>query len=111
MALQCAGPLPAPRAAGLPSDESKPLQVMLVLADDRGQSNVRGGENGGRVLTHVAVVRSLAEVGTLNRSGAFSKDLEVNTQKANPLNLRIVAFVQEADGGRAVGVASARLTN
>lgn len=83
-------------------------QVWIALADDNDESNVRRGENAGRVLKHVAVVRSLAQVGTIGND-AFSKDVTVNTGNANPQNLRIVAIVQEKLTGRVLGVASTRL--
>jgi hypothetical protein len=85
--------------------------VLLVLADDSDQSNVRRGENAGRILKHVAVVRSLTQVGTIDRGGTFSRDLKMNTENANQRNLRIVAIVQETGGGRILGVGSARLSN
>lgn len=94
-----------------PSASSKSASVLLVLADDRDQSNVRRGENAGRILTHVAVVRSLTQVGTIDRDGAFSRDLKVSTENANPRNLRVVAIVQETAGGRILGVGSARLSD
>ena len=86
-------------------------QVWIALADDSDQSNVRHGENGGRTLTHVAVLRSLTHVGVLDRTGGFSGDAKVSAQNANPRNLRVIAIVQEANTGRVLGVTSNRLTN
>jgi hypothetical protein len=86
-------------------------QVWLALADESDQSHVRHGENGGRTLTHVAVVRDLAKVGALDRSGAFSGDAKVDVKGANIKNLRVVAFVQENNAGRVVGVAMDRLSD
>jgi hypothetical protein len=87
------------------------LQVILALADESDQSTVRGGENGGRILTHVAVVRKITQVGTTDRTGVFSKDVKVSIEKANPHNLRIVAIVQEPAVGRVLGLATARLAD
>ena len=78
-----------------PPTSSKSANVLLALADDSDQSNVRRGENAGRILTHVAVVRSLTQVGTIGRGGAFSGEVKVSQQNANPRNLRVVAIVQE----------------
>jgi hypothetical protein len=84
-------------------------QVLVALADDMDQSNVKRGENAGRFLTHVAVVRTLARVGMIDGSGAFSKDVRVTTGNANLQNLRVVAIVQESAAGRVLGVGSTRL--
>jgi hypothetical protein len=40
--------------------------VWVGLADDSDQSNVKAGENAGRILNHVAVVRRLTKVGKVN---------------------------------------------
>jgi len=84
-------------------------QVSIALADDSDQSNVRRGENAGRFLTHVAVVRTLTQVGMIDGRATFSKDVRVNTGNANLHNLRVVAIVQETTAGRVLGVGSARL--
>jgi hypothetical protein len=94
-----------------PLGSQKPADVLLILADDSDQSNVHRGENAGKVLTHVAVVRTLAKAGTIDSGGTFSKDLKVSTANTNQRNLRIVAFVQETGTGRIVGVGSARFSN
>ncbi len=93
------------------SASPKSATVLLVLADDSDQSNVRRGENAGRILKHVAVVRKLIQVGAIDRGGTFSRDLKVSTETANLRNLRIVAIVQEMAAGRILGVGSARLSN
>jgi hypothetical protein len=90
---------------------SKSANVLLALADDSDQTNVRRGENAGRILTHVAVVRTLTQVGTIDPGGAFSRDVKVSSENANPRNLRVVAIVQEMAAGRILGVGSARLSN
>jgi hypothetical protein len=41
---------------------SKPLDIVAVLTDDTDRSNVLRGENGGRLLQHVSVARSLTRV-------------------------------------------------
>ena len=93
------------------SASSRSANVLLVLADDSDQSNVRRGENAGRILTHVAVVRSLTQLGTIDPGRAFSRDVRVSTENANPRNMRVVAIVQEMAAGRILGVGSARLSN
>ena len=86
-------------------------QVWIALADDSDQSNVKRGENAGRVLTHVAVVRTLAQVGMVEGNNTFSKDLTVSTGNANLRNLRVVAILQESTTGKVLGVGSTRFSN
>ena len=95
------GPVASPKSA----------DVFLALADDSDQSNVRRGENAGRVLTHVAVVRSLFRVGTIDHGRAFSKDLKLSIANTNHRDLRLVAFIQETGDGRVLGVGAARFSN
>jgi len=92
---------------------SKPMsgQVLLALADDSDQSSVRRGENAGRTLMHVAVVRTLTQVGMIKGNEGFSKDVTVSAEKANLRNLRIVAFVQENAAGRVLGIGTTVLSN
>ena len=85
--------------------------VLLAIADESDQSSVSRGENAGRTLRHVAVLRDLVRVGALDRSGKFSQDVAINSNHGNKGNLRIVAIVQEPTAGRVLGVGSARLSN
>jgi hypothetical protein len=88
-----------------------PAQVLIALADNSDQSSVRGGENSGRILKHVAVVRGLTLVGTIDSAAMFSKDVKVNAEKVDQRNMRIIAIVQETGVGRVLGVGSARVSN
>ncbi len=48
-------------------DGAEPIDVLVALTEDDLSSVVRRGENGGRTLTHVAVVRTLESLGSLER--------------------------------------------
>jgi len=98
-------------AGPLPSNATKSANVLIAIADDSDESDVSRGENAGRTLKHVAVLRNLIPVGTVDGAREFSRDVTVNDSKRNSRNLRIVAIVQEMAGGRVWGVASARLSN
>jgi hypothetical protein len=81
-------------SADLP-DADGAATVYVALAENKAQSNVAGGENGGRSLTHVAVVRVLASVGTVKAGSSFSKDLVIPMPSAMSAGaIRVVAFLQ-----------------
>ena len=77
--------------------------VMLALADDSDASQVRAGENKGRNLQHVAVVRSLRKIGSVKRGGSFATDLDLPGSAQ-----RVVVFVQESGQARISGAAMLR---
>ena len=80
--------------------------VFLAIALDHVDSQVLRGENGGRHLTHVAVVQQIAKIGKLNREKNFAEDVQLKLKAATALdNLRIVAFVQEPGPGKLLGAA------
>ena len=95
----------------LPSNLAPSANVLIAVADDSDESHVTNGENTGRTLKHVAVLRSLKPVGSVDGAREFSREVTVNDSGRNSQNLRIVAIVQEMDGGRVWGVGSARLSN
>ena len=81
-----------------------PVTVYVALAENRVQSNVAGGENGGRSLTHVAVVRVLGQVGKLKGGSSFSKDIAVPVPSgAESRGFRVVAFLQDDRSHKIVG--------
>jgi hypothetical protein len=69
-------------------------EVWMALVQERATSRVARGENAGRTLEHVGVVRSLAVAGA--GEGAFAGRARLPLE---PGATRLVAFVQERDGG------------
>lgn len=77
-------------------------EVFLALAEDSAASQVSAGENSGRQLHHVAVVRSIQKIGSVKRGANFNRVLELpRTADAQ----RIVVFLQESGPGRISGAA------
>jgi hypothetical protein len=76
--------------------------IWMALADDNDSSTVTGGENKGRKLKHVAVVRSLRKIGWIKRGGTFSKQVDLPGGSASQ---RVVVFLQEAGQGHVLGAA------
>jgi hypothetical protein len=81
-------------------------EVLIALALDHAQSQVLRGENGGRALQHVAVVRRLSSVGKVKKGQSFSKDVTLPLQGTNE-RYRVVVFAQEPDEGKVLGAAMA----
>ena len=98
------GPLPSSLAA-------KSATVFLAVADESDESHVIRGENAGRTLMHVAVLRDLAPVGKVARTDKVSRDVTLNFDIGNRRDLRIVGIIQEPAAGTVLGAGSARLSN
>jgi hypothetical protein len=77
--------------------------VMVAVASNEASTQVSGGENGGRKLHHVAVVRWMRAEGQIRDGQFFSKEIDMGK---NWRDLRIAAWVQEHGQGRVLGVAS-----
>jgi len=90
---------------------TRSANLYLAIADESDVSQVSRGENAGRTLKHVAVLRSLVPVGTVNKADKVSKDITVNVSNESRGHLRIVGIIQDPSAGRVLGVASARLSN
>jgi hypothetical protein len=96
----------------VPADQSlKSVRGMLyvALADNRQESHVARGENGGRTLTHVAVTRVLKQVGQVDFDVASAKEVVVPVQPGSGNGLRVVAFIQDPKSGRVLGVVEQKL--
>ena len=74
--------------------------VYLAIADNAAESQVGAGENHGRLLHHVAILRTLRKLGSVKKGGAFSQLVEA----PGPAQ-RAVVFVQESDLGAIEGAA------
>jgi hypothetical protein len=81
--------------------------VWVAIADDRDQSSVRNGENKGRTLNHVAVVRSLGKVGAVTKSAGLEKTVRIPLAVQTD-GMRVVVFVAES-GGPVLGAAMREL--
>jgi hypothetical protein len=91
-------------------DTDAAATVYVALAENKAQSNVGAGENGGRSLTHVAVVRVLSTVGTLKAGNSFSKDLVIAMpSQMQGSGIRVVAFLQDTKSHKIVGAAQERI--
>src|SRR5260370_4119710 len=82
------GPLP-------PAIPAESASVFLAIADHSDESHLSRGENAGRTLKHVAVLRELVPVGTVGRTDKFSRDVADNLNKVNRRDLSIMELIQE----------------
>jgi hypothetical protein len=96
-------------AGQLPATATRPAPVLLAIADEKDESHVTGGENGGRTLRHVAVLRSLKQVGSLDQVNPLSQDVRIEIPRRNG-NIRLIAFAQDEENGTIWGVASTRFS-
>jgi hypothetical protein len=84
---------------------SKPLDIVAVLADDTDRSNVLRGENGGRLLQHVSVARSMTRVATTRHDGEQSVHVSLpeglSTRSGSGHHL--ILFAQEPHQGAILG--------
>jgi hypothetical protein len=81
--------------------------VTLAVIEDDLSSNVLAGENSGRKLKHMAVVRTLRTIGEASGpETTLSADLTLEKNWKRD-DLSVVAFVQEAQSRRVL--ASARI--
>ena len=95
--------------AALP-EHSRKSDIIFVVALNHAESQVASGENSGRHLAHVAVVRRLEKVGTIDSKAPFSRDVSLKLEKlTDKADLRVIAFVQEPGPGRVLGAAMQRL--
>ena len=89
---------------------SKGADVMLAVTEDGLSSNVRAGENSGRHLAHVAVVRSLRRVGGVDAKGAYKGSIPLALGKDwKPKRLSAVVFVQERGARKILGAAQSAI--
>jgi hypothetical protein len=95
-------------AAPLPSTSSGPTSLLIAVLDEKDESHVTAGENGGRTLKHVAVLRDLKRIGSLDASKGVSQSVEVAVPRGSG-NMR-VAFAQDGTAGTIRGIAEIRFS-
>ena len=82
-------------------------RLWAVLAQDEGEEHVANGENGGRVLRHVQIARTVQQLATLKSDHAYKASLSLDVP---PLiagsGWHLVVFLQQGSGGPILGAAS-----
>lgn len=93
--------------AGLAGAGNRRLSLVAVVVEKAAVTQVKGGENNGRTLRHVQVVRSLG-MQTPEAAGAGSGHLDWPPGLA-AADGEIVAFLQDVDTGQIIGVTKATM--
>ena len=83
----------------LPFRTAHKANVYLAYAADEGSQDVLRGENKGRRLHHVAIVKELKQIGMVDEHKSFRAEVPVEK------GMRIVVFAQEPGNGPVWGVA------
>jgi hypothetical protein len=82
--------------------------IIVAITEDGLRSDVKRGENAGKVLVHTAVVRSMKDIGQLNGAeGRARTRLKVSPEWRRE-QLKIVAFAQSRKSRRVLGTAVVR---
>jgi hypothetical protein len=92
--------------------EGDAAYVLLAVTESGLASDVARGENAGRKLNHVGVVRLLKTIGGVERAGGGKFDAETKVLIAKGWrreNLRVVVFAQEHASRRVLAAASLKL--
>lgn len=88
------------------SGQKKNADVFVAVALDKTLTDVLAGENDGKKLTNIAVVKEMVKVGKLEKGKPFDQPFSVKLwPDADPANLRVIAFVQESGPGKVIGAA------
>jgi len=77
--------------------------VMVAVADDTDESRVGAGENSGRSLKHIAVLRKLVSAGSISKTSGLDREMAIGIDAGMADHLRVVAFVQGSGPGRVLG--------
>ncbi|MGA8529768.1 MAG: DUF1223 domain-containing protein [Acidobacteriaceae bacterium] len=93
-------------------ETSSPLDIIAVLTDDADRSSVLRGENGGRLLQHVSVARSLVRVATVR--GAAQESVHIPLPDGFHLDSgsghhHLILFAQTQHQGAIQGAATTAL--
>lgn len=93
---------------GLPTlADGDAAEVYFAVTEDNLRSHVRGGENRGRTLTHVAVVRSLEKIGTARAGETFTVQHRAPADGGQGGSRNVLVFVQARGSRRVLGAALA----
>jgi hypothetical protein len=85
--------------------------LYAALVDPTDTTDVRHGENGGRQLQHVGVVRVMQRIGSLKDLASPHQFTLKAPADATPINMRIVVFAQRQDQGAILAAVTAAVTS
>jgi hypothetical protein len=97
-------------ASGLPA-QARGADVILAITETRLDTDVKGGENGGRKLRHTGVVRTMTRVGRIDdaKSGNYTAQAHYRLDPAwKRENVKIVVFLEDPDSRKIWGAAAVR---
>jgi hypothetical protein len=84
-------------------------EVYLAVTEDNLSSDVKRGENEGRVIAHTAVVRRLSLIGNIDRRNGFHAEPVIRLDRRwKPSELRFLIFVQDRKSRRILAAQAAR---
>jgi len=96
----------------IPGQAGDTAEVWLAVTEDGLHSSVSQGENAGRVLQHVATLRSLQKLGSADAKGnaSFAADpvVKFNSQW-NLETLHVAVFIQKKKSRQILGAASIKI--
>jgi hypothetical protein len=98
-------------AGELPASGDDTADIVVALTEDRLQTDVKRGENHGRVLKHAAVVRYLASIG---QAGGADATAHAEFRLAADWRrdaLKVIAFVQQRRGRAILASAAVPVEN
>jgi hypothetical protein len=90
-------------AAGLEIDTDampRSLNLIFAIAQPSADSQVSAGENTGRRLHHVAILRTMRKLASVKKGSRFHQTVEIPADAANQ---RLIVFAQDSDAGPVYG--------
>jgi len=90
--------------------DARAYDILVVVADDSDRSSVARGENSGRTLEHVSVVRSMTRVATLSGDSDQTAEVPLALEAGKPTVARhLVLIAQQPHQGRIVAAVTVAL--
>jgi hypothetical protein len=89
--------------------DAEPIDVLVALTEDDLSTVVRAGENGGRTLSHVAVVRKLQTMGALEHETFVASGKMSLGKSWKPAKMRAVVWLQGRKSRHVYGTVAAAL--
>ena len=76
------------------------VNLLLALVQKQAQNHIKGGENGGRTLSHVQIVKALQTISLSEKSGTKTITLPAGF---TPQNFELIGFLQNIHSGEIIG--------